>query len=134
MSTDTTTQSASDTVKTFLQTMEARDLEGAANFLAPGFSMTFPGDAVFTELSELIAWSKDRYQSVGKKYDRFDECPTASGAIVHCYGTLHGIWLDGSTFEGIRFIDRFTVENGKFVDQRVWNDMAEVLKIKSLPV
>jgi hypothetical protein len=126
MSIDTAAVSASDTVRKFLETMEARDLEGAADFLAPGFSMTFPGDAIFVDLSELIAWSKDRYQSVGKKYDRFDECPTPSGAIVYCYGTLHGVWLDGTAFDGIRFIDRFTVEGGKFIDQRVWNDMAEV--------
>jgi len=126
MNTDRTSVSASDTVKEFLSTMEARDLEGAARYLAPGFTMTFPGDAVFSQLSELITWSKDRYQSVGKKYDRFDECPTPSGAIVYCYGSLYGVWLDGSTFEGIRFIDRFTVEDGKFIDQKVWNDMAEV--------
>jgi len=126
MKTDNSNVSASDTVKAFLSTMEARDLEGAASFLAPGFTMTFPGDAVFSQLGELVAWSKDRYQSVGKKYDRFDECPTSSGAIVYCYGTLYGVWLDGSAFEGIRFIDRFTVEDGKFIDQKVWNDMAEV--------
>ncbi|MBT3789884.1 MAG: nuclear transport factor 2 family protein [Alphaproteobacteria bacterium] len=126
MNTEKTSVSASDTVKEFLSTMEARDLEGAARYLAPGFTMTFPGDAVFSQLSELITWSKDRYQSVGKKYDRFDECPTPSGAIVYCYGSLYGVWLDGSTFEGIRFIDRFTVEDGKFIDQKVWNDMAEV--------
>jgi hypothetical protein len=126
MSTPETSLSPSATVKKFLETMEARDLNGAADYLAPGFTMTFPGNAVFSELTELIAWSKGRYQSVGKKYDRFDESPTDTGAIVYCYGTLHGVWLDGSPFEGIRFIDRFTVKDGKFIDQQVWNDMAEV--------
>jgi hypothetical protein len=126
-----TTPSASDLVRTFLQTMEARDLDGAKAFLAPGFTMTFPGDAVFSKLEELITWSKDRYQSVGKTYEQYDECPTEKGAIVYCYGHLHGVWLDGSPFDSIRFIDRFTVEDGKFLDQRVWNDMAEVIAIKS---
>jgi len=119
-------QSASDTVKKFLNTMEARNLDGAREYLAPGFTMTFPGDAVFSTLEELIGWSKDRYQSVGKTYERFDECPTDGGAIVYCYGWLHGVGLDGKPFEKIRFIDRFTVEGGKFLDQKVWNDMAEV--------
>ena len=56
MNTEKTSVSASDTVKEFLSTMEARDLEGAARYLAPGFTMTFPGDAVFSQLSELITW------------------------------------------------------------------------------
>ena len=48
------------------------------------------------------------------------------GAVVHCHGTLSGTFADGAEFQGIRFIDRFTVRDGKLVDQRVWNDMAEV--------
>ena len=120
------TISASDTVKKFLQTMEARNLEEAKGYLAPGFTMTFPGRAVFSTLDELIAWSRDRYQSVGKTYDRFDECETPEGTAVYCYGDLHGVGLDGEPFGGIRFIDRFTVKDGKFLDQLVWNDMAEV--------
>jgi hypothetical protein len=90
--------------------------------------MTFPGNAVFSRIPELIEWSKARYSSVGKTYDRFDETAETDGeAVVYCYGTLFGVWLDGSAFEGIRFIDRFTVRDGKLVDQKVWNDMGEVV-------
>ena len=32
----------------------------------------------------------------------------------------------GACFEGIRFIDRFEVIDGKITKQDVWNDMAEV--------
>jgi hypothetical protein len=46
---------------------------------------------------------------------------------VYCFGTLHGELLDGSPYEGVRFIDRFTVRDGRLADQMVWNDMAEVL-------
>jgi len=123
--------SASDTVKKFLQTMEARDLEGAKGFLADGFSMTFPGDARFAALEELIYWSRERYQRVGKTYDRFDECQGTDSTTVYCFGTLSGVWLDGSEFDSIRFIDRFTVADGKLVDQMVWNDMAETLGAES---
>ena len=35
-------------------------------------------------------------------------------------------WPDGAAFSGIRFIDRFTVADGKLADQTVWNDLAEV--------
>jgi hypothetical protein len=34
---------------------------------------------------------------------------------------------DGTPYSGIRFIDRFTVRDGKLVDQNVWNDMGETL-------
>lgn len=120
----------SETVRAFLTTMEARDLETAQGFLAEGFTMTFPGNAVFSEIPQLIEWSRDRYNSVAKTYDRFDEAPQENGqVVVYCYGTLFGEWLDGSSFEGIRFIDRFTVADGKLVDQRVWNDMAEIQAI-----
>jgi len=120
--------SASETVKNFLQTMEARDLDGASTFLADGFTMTFPGNSQFTTLQELVDWSKNRYQSVRKTYDKFDEASAPEADVVYCFGTLSGVWLDGSSFDGIRFIDRFTVAKQKLVDQMVWNDMAESLK------
>jgi hypothetical protein len=117
--------SASDIVKSYLTTMEARDLATAETCLAPGFSMTFPGGHTFTQLQDLVVFARDRYRFVKKTYDRFDEAPATDGTIVYCYGTLSGAWLDGSTFSGIRFIDRFTVRGGKLVDQQVWNDLAE---------
>jgi hypothetical protein len=53
---------------------------------------------------------------------------------MYCYGTLYGELLDGTPYSGIRFIDRFTVKDGKLVDQMVWNDMAEVLGAKLRPL
>ena len=47
---------------------------------------------------------------------------------VYCFGTLQGERLDGTPYSGIRFIDRFTVREGRLVDQQVWNDMGEVLR------
>ena len=46
--------------------------------------------------------------------------------LVYCFGTLSGEWLDGTSFEGIRFIDRFEVVGDKISRQDVWNDMGEV--------
>lgn len=117
---------ASGLVRAFLQKMEARDLAGASAFLAPGFTMHFPGAAPMHRLEELVAWSKPRYQRVGKTYERFDESWDDEATIVYCFGTLHGVWLDGTPFEGIRFIDRFEVVDGLFLRQDVWNDMGEV--------
>ena len=124
---DAETVSASAVVRSFLRSMENRDLERARHYLSPEFQMTFPGNARFNELEELVAWSKSRYRSIAKTYTRFDEAGDGAVAIVYCYGTLSGELPDGTGFEGIRFIDRFTVRHGKLLDQQVWNDMAELL-------
>ena len=108
-------------VRAYLDAMERRDLAAAKSFLAPGFYMVFPGGRRFTALEELVEWAKGRYRRALKKYERFD----VAGDAVYCYGTLHGELLDGKAYAGVRFIDRFTVRDGKLVDQNVWNDMAE---------
>jgi phenylpyruvate tautomerase PptA (4-oxalocrotonate tautomerase family) len=112
-------------VQSFLSAMEARDLDRARGFLADGFRMTFPGGAEFERLEQLVEWARSRYRSVRKTYDRFDVTADANGPIVYCFGTLAGEWLDGAGFSGIRFIDRFSVRDGLFTDQLVWNDLAE---------
>lgn len=111
----------------YLAAMEERDFERARQFLGEEFFMVFPGGRRFegtSGLEELAAWSATRYRSVTKTYEAVEESPGDDGAIVHCHGTLAGTWLDGSEFRGIRFIDRFTVRDGKLFDQRVWNDLA----------
>ncbi|MCH8182938.1 MAG: nuclear transport factor 2 family protein [Proteobacteria bacterium] len=118
--------SASRMVAAYLRTMEARDLDGARAMLAPGFTMTFPGNRQYTQLEELIEGSKGRYRNVRKVFERFDEAETPDGTIVYSIGTLTGEWPDGTAFSGIRYIDRFLVRDGKFIATWVWNDMAEV--------
>lgn len=119
---------ATQVVQDFLAAMEAREIDRARGYLSPDFFMIFPGDNRFDDLEAMIAWARPRYNWVAKRYDRYDTAPGEDGTIVFCYGTLYGEWPDGRPFEGIRFIDRFTIRDGKIVDQRVWNDMAEVLK------
>ena len=118
------------TVRAYLDAMERRDLAAAKSFLAPGFSMVFPGNKRFDTLEQLVESAKGRYRSARKTYERYE----AAGDAVYCYGTLHGELLDGSPYSGIRFIDRFTVRGGKLVDQNVWNDMAEVLGARLKPL
>ena len=81
-------------------------------------------------LEQLVASAKGRYRSAKKVYQRTESSENA----VYCYGSLHGELLDGTPYSGIRFIDRFTVKDGKLVDQMVWNDMAEVLGAKIKPL
>ncbi|MDP4069528.1 hypothetical protein IMCC1933_31110 [Rhodobacteraceae bacterium IMCC1933] len=89
--------------------------------------MSFPGTGPMKTLDALIQWSKPRYKFVTKTYEGFDALQSPDDAsIVYCRGTLQGEYHDGSWFEGIRFIDRFEVVDGKITKQDVWNDMAEV--------
>jgi ketosteroid isomerase-like protein len=115
-------------VRTYLAAMERRDLAAAKALLAPDFVMTFPGGKRFETLEQLVEWAKPRYRRALKTYERYDTSRQHDGSdVVYCFGTLHGELLDGRPYEGIRFIDRFTVRDGKIVDQMVWNDMGETL-------
>ena len=126
--------SPADLVRTYLATMERRDLAAAKAMLAPGFHMVFPGGKRFDTLEQLVESSKARYRSAKKTYDHYDVMAEADGTtVVYCYGTLFGELNSGEAYSGIRFIDRFTLREGKFVDQMVWNDMAEVLGPKLKP-
>ena len=113
------------TVLDFLRFLETRDLESAAMLTAPDFKMQFPGSGVMTDFADLLDWAKDRYSAVGKTIE--DISTSRKGpdtAIVYCHGTLSGTRTDGSSFDGIRFIDRFELRNGRICRQDVWNDLA----------
>jgi phenylpyruvate tautomerase PptA (4-oxalocrotonate tautomerase family) len=116
---------AGEIVRSFLTAMERRDLDKARTYLAPGFTMIFPGNQQFTALEELVEWSQPRYQSVSKTFETVDEAFGPDGMVVVCQGTLSGRWPDGTAFSGIRFVDRFELSEGKIVRQQVWNDIAE---------
>ena len=118
---------ASELTRHFLALMQARDLAAASALLAPDFVMHFPGHTAMHTLGELVDWAKGRYTSVAKDYERFDESWADGFTVVYCSGTLRGVWLDGSSFEGVRFIDRFEIADGKIRRQDVWNDLAETL-------
>jgi ketosteroid isomerase-like protein/phenylpyruvate tautomerase PptA (4-oxalocrotonate tautomerase family) len=117
---------ASALVRQFLERMQARELDAARQLLAPEFVMTFPGAAPMRDFAELLDWAKGRYSRIGKQFERFDECWGQEATVVYCSGTLEGVWLDGTAFAGIRFIDRFEVAGGLIRRQDVWNDLAEV--------
>ena len=79
-------------------------------------------------LEELVTWAANRYRFVNKRYDQFDEFAGNGGRIVYCFGTLSGETLDGQAITEVRFIDRFELTGDRIIDQRVWNDLGEVLK------
>ena len=85
--------------------------------------MLFPGGVVLTDCRQLPQRSATLYRRVEKVFERIDEFVASDGVVVYNYGTLRGEWLDGTTFEGIRYIDRFLIRDGRIADQKVWNDL-----------
>ena len=113
-------------VKKFLKLIQERKLEDAEKWLADGAQMIFPDGQCFTDLPDLLAWTNTRYKSVSKTFECIETAFNGKDATVYCSGTLQGIWLDGTAFKNIRFIDRFSISSGQITRQEVWNDLAEV--------
>jgi ketosteroid isomerase-like protein len=114
-----------ETVLRFLDLMEKRDLAAARALLAEGFVMEFPGPVRPDSLEQLVQWAKTRYQFVLKHFEHVDVIESPDGrSVVYCTGTLQGQWTDGTPFQGIRFIDRFELQDQKLLRQSVWNDLA----------
>ena len=112
-------------VRQFLSSMQNRKLDDAQKWLADGAEMVFPGGKRFTALKEVVDWAKTRYQSVLKKFEQVETSFNGKNATVYCHGTLQGVWLDGTNFDGIRFIDKFLISDCKITHQEVWNDLVE---------
>jgi hypothetical protein len=113
--------------RNYLEAMEARDLARAQTFVSPRAVFVFPGGVERQDLAAIVAGSATRYQFVGKHVEGYEAAEAADGLVsVYVRGTLHGRWLDGSSFDGIRFIDRFEIRDGLIVRQDVWNDAGEL--------
>ena len=112
-------------VKSFLDAMRRRDFAAMEKLMAPEFKMTVSGSSVFKHPREFAAQSGKRQKSARKTTDRYDEIPTVDGGVVFAMGSMAGEWLNGTTYSGVRYIDRFEVKHGKIVDMNVWSDMSE---------
>ena len=119
-------RTAAKIVRSYLRLVEARDLDAASEFLADDVSIVFPGGRTFGSLTDQVASSAGRFRSVKKTLDQLDVVSDGAETTVYVYGTLAGQALDGSSFDGVRFIDRFALNDGQIVSQMVWNDLAEV--------
>ena len=118
-------------IDTYLQLYEDRKLSEASQFLATDVELTFPGERRYSTLDEVVAASRNRYAWVRKNRDEYivaersasDDSPEH---VVTSIGTLYGEKVGGESFQGIRYVDIFTIRDGLIVEQRVWNDLAEV--------
>lgn len=120
-------------VDTYLQLCEDRDLEAAARYLSPDVRLEFPGGEEFRSLAELVAASGGKYRWVRKRRTRFAVGEIDGQTTVTSIGTLYGEALDGTPFEGIRYVDFFVVDaDGLIVEQLVWNDLV-ITGVVALP-
>ncbi len=116
---------AINTVRSFLAALAQRDLDTAAQWLAPNFQMHMGGRR-FDSLSSFAEFSKGRQRSTKKNVDHCDYCRGPEGNdIVYARGTMEGEWNNGEQFAGIYWIDRFQFHDGRITRLDIASDMAE---------
>ena len=120
-------------VEEFLRVVMIPDPVGARAFTSPELRIRFTGGRPMRDPSETSAFNAARYKWVKKRFERTDLVAGASDeeAIVYNIGTLYGEWLDGSPFEGNRYVDRYVVRHGKIMQMDVWNDSAEWMLVRA---
>ena len=123
------TAEARQIVEAYLEKSMIPDPEGAAAYLSDDFKMTFTGGRKLGGPADSAAFNAKRYAWVKKRFLRTDAALDAETGDVLVFNTghLYGEWPDGTPFDGNRYIDIFTVRDGKIVSTDVWNDSAEVL-------
>ncbi len=124
---------AGECVEEFLRIIMIPDPESARAFVSPELRIWFTGGREMSQPSECSAFNASRYAWVKKRFERTDVVvgATEDEAIVYNIGTLYGAWLDGTPFEGNRYVDRYVVRQGKIVQMEVWNDSAEWLLVRA---
>lgn len=120
---------AKKVVETYLELSMVPDPEGASAWLAPDFRMNFTGGRRMSGPADSAAFNARRYAWVKKRFLRTDAAldPETGEVRVFNTGYLYGEWPDGTPFETNRYIDIFTVRDGRITETQVWNDSAEIL-------
>lgn len=124
---------AAAVVEEFLRIIMIPDPASARAFVAPDLQIRFTGGRPMSDPGESSAFNASRYAWVKKRFERTDVVAgaTAQEAVVYNIGTLFGAWLDGTPFEGNRYVDRYVVRHGLIVRMDVWNDSAEWLLVRA---
>jgi hypothetical protein len=124
---------AAQLVEEYLRLLMIPDPVGARKYCAPRMEIRFTGDRRMHDPAECAAFNKARYKWVKKQFGptHVAEGGTPEETTVYQTGTLYGEWLDGTPFEGNRYVDRYVVSHGKIVKMEVWNDSAEWILVRA---
>ncbi|WP_454690596.1 nuclear transport factor 2 family protein [Achromobacter aloeverae] len=116
-------------VEAYLTILMKPDPEGARRYVSPDLRIRFTGGRAMREPAECAAFNASRYAWVKKRFEATEVVAgaTPAYAVVYNRGTLHGEWLDGTPFEGNRYVDRYVLRDGLITEMDVWNDSAEWL-------
>lgn len=120
------TTEAQQLVERYLSLFMEGNLSEAESMLAPGAQLIFPGGAVQTSLRDVAAEVWRLYESVAKQITRTWSAQVGDDIVVTMTGFLYGKTSTYGPFKDVRFIDFFTVRDGKIVAQEVINDAAQV--------
>jgi hypothetical protein len=125
--------SAAEIVDEFLRVIMIPDPDAARRFVSPELRIRFTGNRAMSDPAECTAFNRSRYKWVKKRFEATEVVAgaTPAHAIVYNRGTLHGEWLDGTPFEGNRYVDRYELRGGLIVKMDVWNDSAEWLLVRA---
>lgn len=113
-----------EAIRTVILRAMAGDEAAIASRFAPDAELIFVGRRL-ASAAEIGPFNAGRYRRVAKTIEAWDVAFGETCTVVTSVGTLHGEWLDGTPFEGNRYIDRFVLVDGRIVRMDVWNDSAE---------
>jgi hypothetical protein len=124
---------AAKRVEEYLRLLMIPDPEAARRYIGPELEIRFTGNRLMRDPAECAAFNAGRYKWVKKKFGptHVAEGGSDDETVVYQTGTLYGEWLDGTSFEGNRYVDRYVVRRGKIVRMEVWNDSAEWLLVRA---
>lgn len=112
-------------VEDFFARMEDDDdRQTVGELFADDTTITLPGitfegpDAA----AEMLAWLEPRYEWAAKEFEHWIE----TDQYVISQGSLYGVDNDGESFEDIRYVDIYRVEDGLIQRVDIYNDLAAV--------
>lgn len=116
---------AIDLVRQWFDAVNLGQSSVAIGLMATPVAIAISGGHRFSKLEDFMVFASRRYSSVRKHVDAFEACEAAGGVAIYARGRMSGSWQDGTTFEDVRWCDRFLIEQGLITDLQTWSDIAE---------